>query len=151
MKICQCRRDFLSSTILEIAAKAGMFAPLRRNEYASNKAEEILKILESDCVCEKKEEKYLSLKDLEKLNVGDVVRLSSALYQMSDMVSQKFELVKEKQSQSPCEHEWSVLKSKKLEYIPCMKDMYVNEYPTGMWGCHQCGLVTCNNPNDKDV
>lgn len=140
-KLCQCRLEKLEKKYWEHVEECSLMDCVAEGNM----------ILIQDCVCEKKEEKYLSLKDLEKLNVGDVVRLSSALYQMSDMVSQKFELVKEKQSQSPCEHEWSVLKSKKLEYIPCMKDMYVNEYPTGMWGCHQCGLVTCNNPNDKDV
>lgn len=143
-KLCQCRRDFLSSTILEIAARAGILAPLRRSEYTTSKAEEILKILESDCVCEKKDalHEYLSKENPKEQDKEVLLKA----YGYLDVP---------KQSQSPCEQQADRAKPSQCEHqveyqvFHVRNDLDKDPWMYPLFLCRKCGLVTCRNPNQE--
>lgn len=61
-KLCQCKKQFIRDLFISTVKDAEESAddmyiyPIDEVAYSTSKTEEVSKILESDCVCEKKEE-----------------------------------------------------------------------------------------------
>lgn len=127
-KLCQCIVKRLKSNT-HLVYWAGIAS--KKADYSISDASErenmVDEILESDCVC--------------------------FSYCESDHDHSKYKCIprpgwKEKQSQSPCEHEWQQL----FFNMPVEGQVgIVRRIQLPSWGCFKpvCGLVTCLNPNDK--
>lgn len=117
-------------------------------------------VLQRDCVCKKKEEPnliriYLGKEEVGKVHLTDGFCVFGKEYRVEFEYNHAVKVMeswdenmknKEKQSQSPCEHEWQQL----------FFNMPVNDQPGVVrriqlpsWGCFKpnCGQVVCKNPN----
>ena len=148
-KLCQCKKQFIRDLFISTVKDAEESAddmyiyPIDEVAYSTSKTEEVSKILESDCVCEKKEETSYDRSKTVGLHIGNG---------HFELNSNYFAPTKENQSQSPCEHEWQPVKA--LARIGECYDLTPegkrhHQYYAGVWGCYkeECGLVTCKNPN----
>ena len=147
-KLCQCRRKKLLDRLWDI--------PDPYKDLVDQQLEDIEKILESDCVCEKKE--VCSCRYHNDVCVGAPQRNGVCGLCPPNCL--------EKQSQSPCEHEpdeWNIYCKKcgytfKKECEHSWEEKKVATYPyygedhvvvEDQWWCLKCGLVTCLNPNQE--
>ena len=142
-KICQCRRSKLLDRLWDI--------PDPYEDLVNQQLEDVEKILESDCVCEKKEGGHhldthclFCDKDLPAGQDGG--------YCIGCITILKENAEKEKQSQSPCEKWNHSLTENKLEgrtpslhKLPSGEYVYVKQQVT-LWTCRECGLVTSLDP-----
>lgn len=124
-KLCQCLEERIYEAIWDSIPELG--TPMSSHDV-SFATKNIVSLLESDCVCEKKEERSHDRSKTVGLHIGNG---------HIELNSNYFAPTKEKQSQSPCEH-------KPNDEI----SIDTNRGPVTLWLC-KCGLVTCRNPNDK--
>ena len=64
-KLCKCSKSFIRSLFMSTirdayeSADSGYMWPLDELNYSTEKVDEVSRVLESDCVCEKKEDRNL--------------------------------------------------------------------------------------------
>ena len=103
-------------------------------DYTTSKTEEVAKVLESDCVCEKscscgRSEPFVDRRK------KDVLTCWKCALPISK---------EEKQSQSPCEHPKD---SREFLLFNCQIPRTLEHTSRLLYLCHKCGLVTCLDPN----
>jgi len=192
-KLCQCRRHEIENLIagLHSCPDTGGIS----EEDVETDVSEIENILESDCVCEKKEFRqpcfycpFVAVADSndycstliiahnrictenpsKKIQVKEPCTCDSK-FSINGPVGHRPDCIsqgKEKQSQSPCEHEpdeWNIYCKKcgytfKKACLHAWEEKKIATYPyygedhvvvEDQWWCQKCGLVTCKNPNQE--
>lgn len=159
-KLCQCRRKKLLDRLWDI--------PDPYKDLVDQQLEDIEKILESDCVCEKKEFRqqcfycpFVAVADSNdycstliiahnrictenpsnKIQVKEPCTCDSK-FSINGPVGHRPDCIsqwKEKQSQFPCEHEFIG------RDVPDADD--IKNYFFRFYCCYKCGLVTCVDPS----
>lgn len=137
-KLCQCLEERIYEAIWDSIPELG--TPMSSHDV-SFATKNIVSLLESDCVCEKKEERSHDRSKTVGLHIGNG---------HIELNSNYFAPTKEKQSQSPCEPmtdraELSHCEHERMSYLY----LPANLASPGLFLCKKCGLVTCLNPNDK--
>lgn len=151
-KLCQCLWSNLDKKIA-VTMAAG---------HTHISIVELAQMLEEDCVCSKEERPnlirvYLGKEEVGKVHLTDGFCIFGKEYRVEYEHNHAVTVMeswdehmsnKEKQSQSPCKHEWQQL----------FFNMPVSDQPSVVrgiqlpsWGCFKagCGLVTCKNPNQE--
>jgi hypothetical protein len=133
-------------------------------QYSTGKVEEVAKIIESDCVCEKKEENEnesnytTSPQSCRVCGTTEVTTLVHGACLSCIGVLVRESVMKEKQSQSPCEPLTDRAELSQCEHkfnegeVRTLYNQGTNDELlslTTLYMCTQCGLVTCVNPNYK--
>lgn len=150
-KLCPCKKQFIDDLFMDVMLEANkMYRPglMKLKGICVRKTLEVANIVESDCVCEKKEQRHhLDTHCLfcdKDLPVGQ-----DGGYCTGCLTILKENAEKEKQSQSPCEHEWIKVSQYDVANGNNNTDVYLVPDFVKLYGCQKCGLVTCVEPNDK--
>lgn len=93
------------------------FEDVLSDGWSYNDVNYLLRELGKDCSCGEKEE----------------------VKECGCVVSRKCKCYVQKQSQSPCEHEYREV---------CTTNIKLGCVDLSLWCCEKCGLVTCKNPNN---
>ena len=140
-KLCNCKKQFISAIFFSVLRdiNTDQFGDFESDrEYCNHRTSEVAKIAESECVCS------LGTNCPHELNVSNSIPSKTA--NSSFLVEDQLGYFS-KEEKKECEHEWKELKSKHQEYFPGYDNLVINEYQTGTWWCHECGLVTCVDPS----
>lgn len=120
------------------------YGPAGTVEESTELTSLIENIIETDCVCEKKEENEnesnytTSPQSCRVCGTTEVTTLVHGACLSCIGVLVRESVMKEKQSQSPCEHEYREV---------CTTNIKFGCVDLSLWRCEKCGLVTCKNPN----
>lgn len=141
-KLCQCIRKKLLDRLWDIPDPYEDLVDQQLEDIEKIlELEDIEKILESDCVCENKEEVLEDPSTWPTVTIDQETNTVSSKGKVNVVIQTKmFDLKEEKQSQSPCEHEYREV---------CTTNIKLGCVDLSLWCCYKCGLVTCKNPNDK--
>lgn len=152
MKLCECKIKRLKSNtnLVYWAGRGSKKASFESTERHALEMEKMIdEILEEPCTCQENPTMADSLQ-LPTVTIDHQKGEVSSTGRVNVVIISKWYSLKEKQSQSPCEHEWEQMFWK--EFIPQTMVDGASLYKTHllpMWGCiSKCGLVTCKNPNN---
>lgn len=142
-KICGCKKQFIHDILEDLIVNVhiridGYIGPTKLRKLAVDNTLAIADILESDCVCEKKDDGN-GPKDFMVIHVDEGLPDEHTEVVCMKCKHQATVQLEEKQSQSPCEHELTV------RDLPDAND--IKNYFFRFYCCYKCGLVTCKNPN----
>ncbi len=128
MKLCHCKKNFIREEIESVS------------DYDQT-TEAIAKIVESDCVCDKKEEDSCLMCGHPILESDDYFPTPKGRIHTFMLCTRLWrEQLLGEQPQSPCEHGKYI----NMEgYIDVKNNMRMPVFL-----CSECGLVTCKNPNE---
>lgn len=160
-KLCQCKQDTLRALVLGTATGAAEYEDEDDlDDFAYEQLNAIVKLLESDCVCEKKEENEnesnytTSPQSCRVCGTTEVTTLVHGACLSCIGVLVRESVMKEKNSQPHCEHEWEKIFLPAFTVLNNHWQPQLGESPNSLFPLYicrrkACGLVTCKNPNDK--
>lgn len=159
-KLCQCKQDTLRALVLGTATGAAEYEDEDDlDDFAYEQLNAIVKLLESDCVCENKEEVLEDPSTWPTVTIDQETNTVSSKGKVNVVIQTKmFDLKEEKQSQSPCEPLTDRAELSQCEHkfnegeVRTLYNQGTNDELlslTTLYMCTQCGLVTCVNPNYK--
>jgi hypothetical protein len=146
-KLCQCKRTFIRGEIMK-------YGPAGTVEESTELTSLIENIIETDCVCEKKEENEnesnytTSPQSCRVCGTTEVTTLVHGACLSCIGVLVRESVMKEKQSQYPCEHEF---KKRRISCDNGERGVLEESFLLTLWCYYKCGLVTCKNPNNTKL